>query len=141
MIGEKGKPYEFIMHWKKAIRLIPFLILWILLLGTWFNILKGNYIATLKHQVALLLLTVNLVGYFFRFKLSLILTGVILLLLAFNLLAVSFKIEATSFYLGIGKLELSTPYMQSWSLLLLILFLCINLKYVIMTFRELKQGT
>lgn len=128
------------MNRQKAIRLIPFFILWILQLITWFNILTGDYIATLRHKITLFLLIANLIGYFLNFKLSIILTGIILLLLTFNLLAVSFKIEATSFYLGIGKLELSTPYIQWWSFLLLILYLCINLKYVIMALRTLKRG-
>lgn len=129
------------MNKMKIVRLIPFIILWILLITTWISIWKGNYIGTLKHQIALMMLIINLVVYFFRFKLSLMLTGLILILLTFNLIAVSFRIEATSFYFGIGGIELSTPYIQGWSLLLLILYLCINLNYVLATLKELKRKT
>src|SRR5580704_17073165 len=106
----------------RIISAIPFLIISFVVLYTWYEIITAEYIATWRHYVALALVAINAGLYFVRYKQAVLLTGIILILAIFNLLAF-FAIIQTS-YLGFGSV--TTPDIQLKPLLLLVIYCVIN---------------
>ena len=90
---------------------------------TWYVFITGGAYPTIKHEVALGVILINLPLYFFRYRIALFFTAAILLLATFNLLAFFPTITTSSFGLG----PISTPELQWSSLLLLIVFYVVNL--------------
>lgn len=121
-----------------VLRILPFVILCILTIATWRGLLAGGYIATTKHISALVLIIINLVAYFLSLRISVLFTGVILLLATFNILAFSVVVSSSSFFITFGGRELETPYIQPRSLFLFTLFLLLNLKYLLGAFSGAK---
>jgi hypothetical protein len=80
----------------------------------------------LKHQAALVLVVLNLLLFFISNKYATLLTGGILLLATFNLLAFFPEIVSTIF--GLGNMKI--PAIQGKSFLLLLLYVVINFKVV-----------
>jgi hypothetical protein len=65
-----------------------------------------------------------------------LLTGITLLLATFDLAAITYEIRSHAFFVTIAGLEISTPYIQPWSLLVLVIFLVFNLKYLMDVFKK-----
>jgi hypothetical protein len=112
------------MKLRTFFRLVPFFILGGILIVTWYAILKNDYTPSNKHWAALILFVINLVFYFFTTRHAVLLTGVILILAVFNVLAFFVDISFNSFFIKFGRIELSTPDIQ-WKAVILLLFYCI----------------
>jgi hypothetical protein len=121
---------------QKLLRLVPFFILFIILIFAWKEMLTVTHVARIRHLIAASLFVINIVLYFFSFRYGTLLTGIILFLATFNLAAITCTIWAKAYFIIIAGLEISTPYIQPWSLLVLIVFLVINLKYLINSFKR-----
>lgn len=115
---------------------IPFLIISLIVLYTWFEIITAEYIATWRHYVALALVAVNAVLYFVKYKQAVLLTGIILILATFNLLSF-FAIIQTS-CLGFGSI--TTPDIQLKSLLLLVIYCVINFNILLNWYLDMKEA-
>ncbi len=121
------------------LRVTPFLILSIILAYTWYIILTTEYFSTIRHIIALVLFLGNLLLYFFRFRYAVLLTGAILILATFNLLAFFPDIMSTSYFIKIGSVEIATPSIQ-WKPLLLLVFYCIvNFNFLINLYLDFKE--
>jgi hypothetical protein len=97
-------------------------------------------LAVARHYIALALFAFNLWLYFSRFRIAVVLTGVIFLLATFNLLAFFPAIGWQRFSFSIGSLEISTPAMQWQPLLLLILYLAINTMFLFDVYLDYKEN-
>ncbi|MRG44198.1 hypothetical protein GFS24_03685 [Chitinophaga sp. SYP-B3965] len=97
---------------------------------TWIEIFPVAQYATIRHFIALALVILNLGLYFFSFRYAVLMTGVILLLATFDLAAFTNQVKSDAFYITIAGLEISTPFIQGWSLLILIIFLILNFKFL-----------
>ena len=100
------------------------MIVGIILIYTWYIILTTEYFATTRHIIALALWAINGLLYFLRFRYAVVLTGIILVLATFNLLAFFPDIVYTSYFVTIGRAKISTPSIQ-WQPLLILIFYCI----------------
>lgn len=116
---------------KKLINLIPFGLICLILIYTWYIILSTDIIATWRHWLALSLALVNLVVYYFRFLFGLIFTGAFLLLACFSLLSIFPERICTSYFLKLGETEISTPGIDGKSFWLFLLYLALNTGYFI----------
>ncbi|WP_343307871.1 hypothetical protein AAHN97_12040 [Chitinophaga niabensis] len=63
-------------------------------------------------------------------------TGILLLLATFDLAAITYEIWSEAFFISIAGREISTPYVQPWSLLVFVTFLIINGKYLVNSFKR-----
>ena len=125
----------------KLLRLIPFIILCIMLIFTWNEIITVGHVGRYRHLIAASLFVINIFLYFFSFRYGVLLTGITLLLATFNLAAITYEIRSRAFFITIAGVEISTPYIQPLSLLVLIVFLVINLKYLINSFKKHANAT
>lgn len=64
---------------KRLLHSIPFLIISGIMLYSWIEFVSGKYISMWRHYLALILIAVNAVLYFVRFRETVILTGVLAL--------------------------------------------------------------
>ncbi len=119
----------------KIFHSIPFIILFSIVLNTWILFKTADYTANWRHYILLFLLLTNLVLYFTRFKQALLLTGVILILCTFYLLP-PFKALESSF-INIG--QVSIPWIEYWSFLILIIYFAINFKLLIEFYLDFKK--
>jgi hypothetical protein len=110
----------------KISRTLPFVVLAVISIRTWYIFGSTDYDAMTKHYAALVLMIANLPLYFIRFRTALYFTGAILLFATFNLLGFFPDIAYSSF--GIGPIH--TPDLQLWALLLLIVFWAINWSFL-----------
>ena len=127
------------MKGKLIARVIPFLILGIILVRTWYIIMTTEYYATSRHIIALIFFLGNLILYFFRFQYAILLTGIILILATFNLLVFFPDIAATSYFIKFGSREIGTPGIQWKILLLLIVYLIVNFDFFIELYLDFKD--
>ena len=125
----------------KLLRLVPFIILCIMLIFTWNEIITVSHVGRYRHLIAASLFVINIFLYFFSFRYGVLLTGITLLLATFNLAAITYEIRSRAFFITIAGVEISTPYIQPLSLLVLIVFLVINLKYLINSFKKHANAT
>lgn len=123
----------------KIISAIPFFIISIITLYTCFEIIATDYIATVKHYVAFILILINGVSYFIRYKFSIILTGIILVLATFNLLSCYTVTQTSSVGVNLGSTQLKTPEIQLWSLLILVFYCIINFNLLIEWYVDIKE--
>jgi len=123
------------MKVQKLLRLAPFLIVCIMMIFTW-NEIVLSHVGRYRHLIAAFLFVINIVLYFFSFRYGVLLTGITLLLATFDLAAITYEIRSDAFFVAMAGLEISTPYIQPWSLLVLVVFLVINLKYLISSFKR-----
>ena len=107
---------------QKLVAVLPFIVVCIIMLYTWIKFAANIYLPTGRHYVALALIIVNAFLYFARFRLAVLLTGVILVLATVNLLCI-FAVIQTS-WIRIGSV--STPDIQLWSLLILAVWFVLN---------------
>ena len=115
------------MRKKKILFLLPFLLVAGLLLYCWATILTGEFLATWKHYIGLLLFMVITILLFRNFSKAVVGLGVFLLLATFNALAITPAI--TTNWLRIGAL--TTPPVQLSSFGLLLLYGILNLDTLI----------
>jgi hypothetical protein len=113
----------------KLFTITPFVISIVVLLNTVFIIFIGNSTIMLSHYLAIVLIIINLYLYIKKYDWGIILTGIILILGTFNVIAFLTE-EGTSFFffirVGENKIKISTPDMQIKILLILIFYFCIN---------------
>ena len=114
----------------KLIRVIPIAVICVIMGFTWINILTTDYFATWRHQLALVLISVNLALFFLNYTYAILFTGIILILATFNLLAFFPTIESSAYFISFGSKEVYAPSIQGKSLLLLLLYLVLNFKYL-----------
>lgn len=124
------------MNYKKLIRLVPFFILLVLTVSGWIEILTVTHVAMVRHLIGAGLVLVNIVLYFFSFRTGVLLTGIILLLATINLAAFTASITTKQYWFGISEFRLTLPAFQPLALLLLVIFLVFNLKYLLEAFRK-----
>ena len=117
---------------------MPYLLTVIVLIYTWSVIVTTDYYATLKHQIALILVLINLGIYFFKFDYGIVFTGILLLLATFNFIALFPDIVSSSYFIRIADKEIATPTIQGKSLLLMIVFLVLNFGYLIEMYANYK---
>jgi len=102
---------------------------------TWYTILSSDYFATQKHKITLLAFGIVLVSFLFDFVYGILLAGVFLLLATFNVLAIFPSLSATSYFIKIAGREFSTPSIEWTAFLLLIVYLALDLRYLIDGFK------
>lgn len=118
------------MEIKKIVRTVPFIILGLILITTWYKIIKHENIAIGEHYLVLGAVILNLLLYLIKFKYGVVLIGILLCLGIFGLLVFTPLKSLTNYGLAIAKVEINTPYMQWGLFLLLILYLVLNGAYV-----------
>jgi hypothetical protein len=115
----------------------PFLLVCGIMLYTWGEFLfAGNYLPRWQHWLALVLVAGNGVLYFLRYRTAVWVTGIILLLATVNLL--SFFIVISAWWITIGGV--STPDIQPWSLLLLVIYGVVNFSTLTNWYLDRKYG-
>ncbi len=118
----------------KLLRFVPLAVLCIILAFTWINILTAAYFATIKHQLALVLVGINLILFLFSYRYTILFTGLILFLATFNMLAFFPEIVSYDFFVKFGTKQINAPTVQPMSLLFLIGYLVLNYKYLRVAF-------
>ena len=126
------------MERKKIKFILPYLLTVIVLIYTWSVIVTTDYYATLKHQIALILVLINLGIYFLKFDYGIVFTGILLLLATFNFIALFPDIVSSSYFIRIAGKEIAAPTIQGKSLLLMIIFLVLNFGYLIEMYANYK---
>ncbi len=121
---------------QKILRSIPLAIIAGLLIYCWITILATDTLATWRHYVALGLFPVLILLYFKSFTLTVIGTGLYLLLATLNVLSITAEISAGWFRIG----PVETPHVQLLSLGLLILFLILNFDTLINIYLDYKES-
>lgn len=124
----------------KLINAIPFLIIVLIMLYTWFEIITTEYLATWQHYLTMILLIINGVLYFVRFRAAVLFTGIVLLLASFNLLTFYTITKTTSIGFNTGGSTIATPGIQWWSLLILIVYVFINFNLLADWYLDLKES-
>jgi hypothetical protein len=119
------------MKISKFIHIIPYLIICIILVYTWYTIITSDYYATTKHQIALGIAIINLFIYLLRFKFGVIVSGLLLFFAAFNFIALFPNIVTSSYFIRILGKEIATPSINWKSLVLMILYFVLNTRYLI----------
>jgi hypothetical protein len=118
------------MQTKKLLQLSPFLILSILMCNTWGTIAISHHFITPSHLFALGLFIINLIFYFFKFRIAIILTGIFIILSIFNVIALFPDIKSESYFIKIGGKEISTPMIEWSSFFLLVIYIIVNVRYI-----------
>lgn len=105
------------------------------MLYTWIEFAANKHLPTWRQYVALAFVIVNALVYFIRFRPAVLLTGVILVLAAVNLLCFFTFIETSGITIG----SVSTPGIQLWSLLILVGWFAVNYSNLINWRLELQE--
>jgi len=111
---------------EKTLLLIPLAIISGLLLYTWTIVLFTDIEATWRHYVALGLFATLTFSYFKSFTMTVLATGIYLILGTCNLFTLTPSVTTNSYGLRIGSLELWTPTFQFLSFAILLLFFVLN---------------
>ncbi|RAJ06712.1 hypothetical protein LX64_01839 [Chitinophaga skermanii] len=123
------------MHIKKIIRYIPFIILLVFTLITWYDIVAVTHVARVRHLTGGILVLINIFTYFFSMRIGVLITGITLLLSTINLAAFTTPIITKQFWVG----SLMFPIFQPIALLLLMVFLVLNSKYLSNAFKRERK--
>ncbi|RFS26567.1 hypothetical protein DVR12_01920 [Chitinophaga silvatica] len=115
---------------KRNFQLIPFISIIIMVIITWYSFFLNEVSPIVKHKIALALIIVNLIIYFVNSRIAIACTGLILILLILNFISVTYETNTLSFFLTLGKLEISTPDIQWIPFLVLVVYLILNFKVV-----------
>ena len=124
---------------KKFLYAIPFFIICIILIYTWYIIISLNYPPTLKQQIGLGISIINLLLYLMRFKYGIILTGLLLLLATFDCIVLFPIVTSYGYFIHIGAIEIKTPAIEWRSLLLAILYFIFNTTYLINLYNDYRR--
>jgi hypothetical protein len=119
----------------KVFRTIPFIILCIIVLNTWFVFLSTEYVANWRHYLLLALLIANCFLYFTRFRPAIFYTGIILFLCTFFVLPPFKELESSFIFIG----PVPIPWIEYWSFLILILYFCLNFNLLIGFYLDWKE--
>lgn len=119
------------MDYKKLLRLLPFIILLVLTGSAWIEMLTETHVAKVRHIICGVLVLANLILYFTSFRMGILLTGITLFLAAINLAAFTASITTKQYWIG----PLRFPVFQPLALFLLVIFLVLNLKYLLIAFK------
>jgi hypothetical protein len=119
------------MNLNKALRILPFAILLLYTVVAWYEILTVTHVAKIRHLIGGGLVLINIIVYFFSLRIGILLTGITLLLATINLAAFTATIVAKQYWFG----PLTLPVFQPVALLLLLIFLVVNLKYLLGAFK------
>lgn len=127
-------------RWQKVFSLLPFVIVCGLVAYCWVMIfLNDEYEASWRQEVTLGAVIVNLGLYFYRLKTAILVTGLILLLGTFNLLAFFLEYDV---YRQVRIMGLPVPDLQPKTLLLLLFYTACNfspLTHWYLDYREKKR--
>lgn len=124
------------MNYKKILRLVPFSILLVFTVLAWVEMLTVTHVAKIRHLIGGGLVLVNIVLYFFSFRVGVLLTGITLLLAAINLAAFTASIKTSQYWFGPSEFRLTLPAFQPLAMLLFVIFLVFNLKYLLVAFKK-----
>lgn len=128
------------MRMKNLLRVLPFIVISLFVSYSWYMIFRKEYNAGNKQILGLILCLANGIIYFYKFRIGIAFTGIVLLLATFNGVGFFNVIEFNSFFLKISKLKVITPNIQLKSLLLLIFYFVINGGYLYEWYLEYKAS-
>jgi hypothetical protein len=114
----------------KWLNLIPFFIIGVVLIATWYIFLTSEIDGNYKHYVALSAFIFNVFLYVFRFKWGVLFTGILLVAASFNLISFFAETRTHSYFMKWGDTEIVLPAIQGYPILLLILFLLLNHRFL-----------
>ena len=126
---------------EKFVKLSPFLITGLVIIYTWINSLieYGEMLISVYHWIGIILFIVNIIFYIRQFDVGLLLTGIYLLLVTFNLLEVFETTDTFSFSFGSGDNKVKLPGIELKALLVFLLYLKINFSVVKVFWGKLYQ--
>lgn len=124
---------------QKLLSLLPFITLCIIMLYTCVEILLTEYAASWRHYLAMILLFSNGILYFKRYRMSVVFTGIILLLTTFDLLAFFSVVKTYYWSVNIAGMSISTPGVQIVPLVILIIYSCVNFNLLIDCYIDYKE--
>jgi hypothetical protein len=127
MIGYSSK--------SKIVKSLPYLILCSIVAYTWYMFLFTEFVANWRHYLLLIFLILNGYFYFTRFRPAIFYTGFILILCTFFLLPPFKEIESS--FISIGPMPI--PWIEYRSLLMLILYFCLNFNLLIDYYLDWKD--
>ena len=115
---------------KKILTIIPFALVFVVMLVNSRGLIFENYSATPKFYISLIVVIANAITYFIKYKFSILFTGVVLVLATFDLLTFYMKSVTWSFSF--------TPEIQVWSLLMLVFYCAVNFNQLIGWYLDAK---
>lgn len=124
------------MNFNKILRILPFVALLVFTVITWTDILTVTHVAKIRHLIGGGLVIINIIVYFFSLRIGVLLTGITLLLATINFAAFTRAIVTKQYWFGPPDFRLTLPVFQPLALLLLIIFLIFNLKYLLHVFKK-----
>lgn len=119
------------MDTKKLIHLLPFLLLLLLVLYTSYSIIFQNNFISIKHIIGLSLIIFNSTLYFYKFKFGVIVTGIIYILSMLNVIALFPTIIYKSYFLRIGDIKISTPFLEVRIIIFFVIYMILNYSFFI----------
>lgn len=123
----------------KIFKLTPFIVLVLIVINAWHAIFSENDVITYEHYLALAVLAINLFLYLVKFKIGLLLTGLVLCLGTFGVL-LFYPIKILSYEgIVIGKILIRTPFMNMNIFLLLIYYFVVNGGYILNLYHESRN--
>lgn len=124
------------MKKRSILRLLPFLIVFVILIFTWCSLITSNFEAQYKHYLGLSFFLITTILYFIKFKYGLYGTLLFLLLATFNFIAIFPKIITSSAFIRVSDVKISSPSLNMYALLILIFYLVVNTNYLIDSFKS-----
>jgi hypothetical protein len=117
---------------EKIVKLSPFLVTGLIIIYTWINSLieYGEMLISVYHWIGITLFIVNIIFYIKKFDVGLLLTGIYLFLVMFNLLEVFESTDTFSFSLGSGDNKVKLPGIELKALLIFLFYLKINFSVI-----------
>ena len=113
---------------RKFLFFIPFSILTITLIYSWYTFIFTDNIAVFSHYLGLLFF-LPVIYFLYKdksLKKAIVLTGVYLILATINLLSFIPFVMTSSFGISIGSINIWSPSLNGFALLLLILYCVLN---------------
>ncbi len=111
---------------------MPFAILLVFTIIAWHEILSVTHVARIRHLIGGGLVVINIIVYFLSLRIGVLITGIILLLTTINLAAFTTTIMTRQYWFG----PITFPVFQPVGLLLLLIYLVFNLRYLIRAFKK-----
>lgn len=127
---------------RKVFFYIPFAIVVCILLFTWYILLFGNRIADITNYLGLILF-VPVLYLLYKDKTckrSLVAIGIYLLLAIFNLVNIFPFRMSNSIVFSIGPLDVPTPQLNGFSLVIFILYLILNTGSLMEIYLDYKES-
>ncbi len=118
------------MELNKIVKVIPFILLIIISINTWYKFFTHVNVPILEHYFAIIAVVINIILYFVKYKYGILLTGIILIFGIFGLL-VFMPVKSLEYYgITISGIDINTPYLEWKIFLILLLYLVINASYI-----------